>query len=324
MDLLFQLIEPAQSWLFQTTILPLLYHTGFMNYADSAFNGTGIFVLGIAEIILIYVILRPLEAIAPVERWENRRATRVDVIYTFLYKTGALPFIFFLLLAIPLGDLDYALRDLGYIPPNLEEWVPWLARHPFAAFMTYVIVIDFAEYWRHCLQHRFNWWWALHAVHHSQRVMSFWTDDRNHVLDGLIQSLWMAIVAQLIGVPGEQFVLIVMLFKLVESLSHANLRLGFGSIGDRILVSPRYHRVHHGIGVGHEGGARGCNFAVLFPAWDWMFGTANFAKTFPATGIRDQLDGVDYGEGFIDQQIKALKRLRHALRSSISRPAGEA
>jgi len=324
MEWLFQLIAPVQSWLFETIVLPLLYHTGFMSYADDASDATGMFVLGVAEIALIYATLRPLEAVAPVERWETRRGVRVDVLYTFLYQAGALPLLFFLLLNVPLAELDYALRAIGYLPPNLEELVPWLGLHPLAAFLAYVAVLDLADYWRHRLQHRFNWWWSLHAVHHSQRMMSLWTDSRNHVLDGLIQSLWFAFVAQLIGVPGEQFVLIVLFFRFVESLSHTNLRAGFGTIGDRLLVSPRYHRIHHGIGVGHEGAARGCNFATLFPVWDWLFGTANFERLYPPTGIRDQLNGADYGEGFMAQQWNALRRLWRALRPSTSGPAGEA
>ena len=313
MEALFQLIEPVQSWLFEQVVLPAIYHTGFMSYAEDAYEATGEFVLAFAEIVLIYLLLRPLEVWRPVERWDSRRGVRVDVIYTFLYKTGALSLLFFVLLAIPLGELDLWLRAMGYVPPNLEEWIPWLGTHPLAAFLTYVVIIDFAEYWRHRLQHRFQWWWALHALHHSQRTMSFWADDRNHVLDGLIESLWVAFVAQLIGVPGGQFIFIVMLFRLVESLSHANLRIGFGGLGERLLVSPRFHRVHHGIGVGHEGRVYGCNFATLLPVWDVLFGTANFTRDFPATGIRDQLDGVDYGDGFVDQQVIGLKRMWRAL-----------
>lgn len=314
METLFRLIEPVQAWLFETVVLPIFFSAGLMTYAEDAHAATGDFVLAIAEIVLIYVILRPLEAWRPVETWRDRSDVWPDVIYTFLYKTGALPLIFFFLLAIPLGELDYALRGVGYIPPNLEEWVPWLGAHPLVALLAYIVIIDFFEYWRHRLQHRFDWWWALHAVHHSQQQMSFWTDDRNHVLDGLIQSLWLAVVAQLIGVSNAQFVGIVFVFTLVESLSHANLRFNFGRFGERTLVSPLFHRVHHGIGVGHEGNARGCNFATLFPIWDVLFGTANFTRTIPATGIRDQLEGVDYGKGFIEQQVKGFTRLRQALR----------
>jgi sterol desaturase/sphingolipid hydroxylase (fatty acid hydroxylase superfamily) len=103
-----------------------------------------------------------------------------------------------------------------------------------------------------------------------------------------------------------------------QSLQHANVRLHFGAIGERLLVSPRYHRLHHAIGIGHEAGreskVKGCNFAVLFPIWDIVFGTAQFGKTFEETGVRDQLpaphgEGRDYGRGFWAQQWLGLKRV---------------
>ena len=113
--------------------------------------------------------------------------------------------------------------------------------------------------------------------------------------------------------PFLPFVLVVIAARMMESLSHANLRLSFGAVGERVLVSPCFHRTHHGIGVGHEGTARGCNFAVLFPVWDVLLGTAHIAPEYPATGIRDQLTGRDYGRGFWRQQRLGLKRLAAAL-----------
>jgi sterol desaturase/sphingolipid hydroxylase (fatty acid hydroxylase superfamily) len=314
MEHLFQLIEPAQSWLFQSLVLPALFDLGLMNWADDAYDATGVFVLGLTEVAFIYVLLRPLEALVPAERWADRRAARVDVLYTLLYRSGALPLLFFVILDPLLYPLDKGLRAAGWLPPNLEELIPWLGAHPVAAFFAYAAIIDLADYWRHRWQHRMEWWWALHAVHHSQRQLTLWADDRNHVLDGLIEALWLVAVAQLIGVPGAQFVGIVLLMRGVESLSHANVRFGFGALGDRLLVSPRYHRIHHGIGVGHEGAARGCNFATLFPVWDLLFGTADFGRYYPPTGIRDQLEGKDYGRGFLAQQWLALKRLTGSFR----------
>jgi sterol desaturase/sphingolipid hydroxylase (fatty acid hydroxylase superfamily) len=313
-DYLFQLIEPVQSWLFQALVLPALYALGFMSYADEAYDVTGLGVMGIVELALIYALLRPLEAWRPVERWRERRAVRADVLYSLLYRSGALPLAFFAVLQPLLNPLEIELRALGWLPPNLEELIPGLASAPLAAFLVYLVAIDFAEYWYHRLQHRFEWWWALHAVHHSQRQLSLWADDRNHLLDGLIHALWLALLALAIGVPGNQFVAIVLLTRLIESLSHANVRFGFGTLGDRLLVSPRFHRIHHGIGVGHEGTARGCNFAALFPLWDVLFGTANFRRFYPATGVADQLRGRDYGFGFLRQQWLGFHRLFHALR----------
>jgi len=309
MNWLLDLIEPVQIWVFQELVLPLMYHTGLMAWADNAFDATGYFLLAVCQIGILYLLLRPLESWRPVEARSDGAAIRTDVLYTFLYRTGALSLLFFVLLNPLVGSVEVWLHEQGMAPPNLEDLWPTLHEQPLLAFFTYVVIIDFFEYWRHRWQHSLNWWWTLHAVHHSQRQMTLWTDDRNHVVDGLLQSLWMALVAQVIGVPGTQFVGIVFLLQAVESLSHANARMHFGPAGSRLLVSPCFHRIHHAIGAGHEGRYQGCNFATLFPLWDRLFGTADFSIQFPATGIRDQLQGADYGDGFVAQQILGVKRL---------------
>jgi len=124
------------------------------------------------------------------------------------------------------------------------------------------------------------------------------------------------LVAMGVGVPPGQFVALVALTQLVESLSHANCRVSFGPWLDRLLVSPQYHRLHHRIGLGHEsagaGSLGGHNFAVLFPLWDLLAGSARFDGRYEATGIRDQLPeagGRDYGRGFWAQQVLGLRRL---------------
>ena len=54
----------------------------------------------------------------------------------------------------------------------------------------------------------------------------------------------------------------------------------------------------------------GCNFGVLLPWWDMLFGTANFELRYDPTGIRDQVEqGRDYGHGFWSQQWLGLQRL---------------
>lgn len=148
--------------------------------------------------------------------------------------------------------------------------------------------------------------------------MNLWSDNRNHLLGDLLRDIYMAIIALLIGVQPGQYVLLISVSRMLQSLQHANVRIHFGSIGECILVSPRYHRLHHAVGIGHETHGKntlgGHNFAVLFPAWDILFGTALFSQTFAATGVRDQLsppegEGRDYGCGFWPQQWLGLKRM---------------
>lgn len=309
MDALVALWAQAHAALFESVVQPAVFHLGLVSWLEASFDATEIFMIGAAEVVVLAVLLGALEKWRPVEVWADRRAVRVDVAYTLLVRLGVLPLAIFFLLLPVVDGLDGWLRMHDVIPPKLEDAFPALFDHPVASFLAYLVVIDFVLYWVHRAQHAFGWWWALHALHHSQREMTFWTDDRNHLLDMVITDLVLAVAALLVGVAPGQFVAIVAVTRAVESLSHANVRLAYGRVGERLLVSPRFHRVHHAIGLGHEGARLGCNFAVLFPVWDHLFGTANPVREYPATGIRDQLHGRDYGEGFWRQQWLGLKRL---------------
>jgi sterol desaturase/sphingolipid hydroxylase (fatty acid hydroxylase superfamily) len=302
--------------LFEGAVLPAVFAAGFGAYAEQAFDWTEVFLIGAIEIMCLAILLTLLEKWRPVEVQNDRTARRVDVIYTLLQRLGFIPLAIFLLLLPVVDGIDGWLRMHDFIPPKLEDALPFLVASPLASFLLYLVILDFVAYWLHRGQHRFNVWWALHSLHHSQRQMSFWSDDRNHLLDDVLINVAFAAVALLIGVPPAQFVTLVVASRVVESLSHANLKLSFGRIGEYLLVSPRFHRMHHAIGIGHEGQKRGCNFAVLFPVWDVLFGTANFVQGFPDTGVRDQLQGRDYGRGFWVQQVLGVSRMLDVLRGT--------
>jgi sterol desaturase/sphingolipid hydroxylase (fatty acid hydroxylase superfamily) len=309
-----------QGWLFERLIQPALFALGLTHFAEIGFDALETLMLGVLQVALLYLVLRPLEARYPAEQWSDRNETGVDVIYTWLHRLGVLPLLFFFLLGPVQDALQGWLRLHDIIPKNIDDFFPALFDHPLMTFAIYFVILDFADYWRHRLQHRFSWWWALHSLHHSQRKMTFWTDDRNHLLDDVLAEAWFAVVALLIGVSPNQFIWIVIISKMLESFSHANLRLSFGAVGERLFVSPRFHRVHHAIGLGHEGAARGVNFGKTFSIWDVLFGTADLQTISPATGIRDQLTGRDYGQGFWLQQWLGLMRLAATLFSRDNTP----
>ena len=294
---------------FEAGVLPVVYALGLGGWAEQAFDATEIFLIGAIEVTLLAVVLSALEKWRPVEVQADVSSRKLDVVYTLLNRLGFIPLLMFVLLMPFIDALNGALRMADVIPPKLEDAMPWLNSAPLWSFLFYLVLLDFVAYWLHRWQHGFRWWWSLHALHHAQREMSFWSDNRNHLLDVLLIDGVFALVALIIGVPPAQFVALVVASRVVESLSHANVRLGFGAIGEYVLVSPRFHRVHHAIGLGHEGRARGCNFAVLLPIWDVLFGTANFEQIFPPTGVRDQLQGRDYGVTFWRQQWLGMKRL---------------
>jgi sterol desaturase/sphingolipid hydroxylase (fatty acid hydroxylase superfamily) len=194
-----------------------------------------------------------------------------------------------------------ALRLRDVIPPNLEDLLPVLQDRPWLSLLAYAVAFDFLDYWRHRGEHTFRRWWALHAVHHSQRQMTFWSDEREHLLGQAIAALLRAGFAVAIGVPAADFLMVTLAAGAIESLSHANIRMSFGRVGDRLLVSPLYHRTHHAKHVNTA-----TNLATLFPVWDVLFGTADFSRTYQPTGIDDDRE---YGRGFWRQQWLGLARL---------------
>ena len=318
LDVLTNNFAQLQGWLFETLIQPLIYATGLGEFTEQAFEGCEWLLIGLFEITLLFIVLRPLEAMLPVHPITDPRARWNDFIYTAIHRLGAFALVIFFVLD-PLMDQFAALLHLeGIHPFNLDNLWPGVTDIPLVSFIVYLVVLDFFDYWFHRAEHQFNWTWALHSLHHSQQNMNLWSDNRNHLLDDFMHDLYLAVIALAIGVPPAQYVLLIALSRIVQSLQHANVRLHFGWLGERLLVSPRYHRLHHAIGIGHEsrgsGTLGGHNFAVLFPLWDIVFRTGEFGRTFEPTGVRDQLPaplgvGRQYGSGFWSQQWLGLKRL---------------
>jgi sterol desaturase/sphingolipid hydroxylase (fatty acid hydroxylase superfamily) len=165
----------------------------------------------------------------------------------------------------------------------------------------------------HRAQHRFAWWWALHSLHHIQRRVTVWTDDRNHVIDDLLVNLVLAVFAQFVGVQPDDFVLILMVGRLIESWSHANVDMSFGRLGERLLVGPRFHRLHHARADAAQPHIHDHNFAPVLPVWDMLFGTARFGDIPRPTGVDDPRIDADNGRGWFGQQATVFKRFLAAL-----------
>jgi sterol desaturase/sphingolipid hydroxylase (fatty acid hydroxylase superfamily) len=295
--------------------MPVLLALGLGSLVEPAFDGIEFFLFGVIQLAVAYLVLRPLEAWRPVEHWPDRRAVRVDVLYSFLERLGIIPLAVFAILSPFIIGIDGWLRFHDIIPPQIEDAIPALETHPLVGFFIYLVVIDFFEYWRHRLSHRVRWWWALHVIHHSQRQMSLWADSRNHLLDDLIGGAWFALVALIIGVPPGHFVGLLVAVRIVENLAHVNARISFGRLGEQLLVSPRYHRWHHAVDCPPGERFRyGCNFAVLFPVWDRLFGTQYLAETLPPTGVSmPELADPAHADHFWRQQADGIAGLVKAL-----------
>jgi sterol desaturase/sphingolipid hydroxylase (fatty acid hydroxylase superfamily) len=281
-----------QEFLFANIAMPILYQFDLMALAEDVYDGMDWFLFGCIQILLIIVVLRTWEKFAPAEpQAQIANTTKADVIYTLFHRLGIFHGLIFIALSGFFFQIDSVLHDFRFGRLNVESWYPSVTAIPLVSFCIYFILLDFVEYLYHRASHTFNWWWQLHALHHSQTQMTAWSDDRNHILDDIMHAVVFAFFALLFGVSPSQFIVLVVLSQLIQSWQHANIKVDLG-IFKYALVSPMFHRLHHAVGYGYEAKGKpgvlgGCNFGVLFPWWDMLFNTAIFTKQVHPTGVRD-------------------------------------
>ncbi len=319
MDWLSNQFADVQQWLFEAVVQPLVYAVGLGGRVEEAFDATGWLLVGLIQIAVLVAVIGPLQRWRPAEPVIDRRVIRTDMLYTLVHRLGLFRLAMFFALEPMFDEALGTVRAAGWGTFHLDQLWPGITDVPWIAFAIYLVALDLVEYLIHRGQHRFRWWWELHSLHHSQRQMTMWSDNRNHLLDDVIHDAIIVLAAQLIGVAPGQFIAIVALTQLSESLQHANLRISFGSVGERLWISPRFHRLHHGIGIGHEAQGPqtlgGLNFGVLLPWWDMLFRSVSFEDRYEPTGIRDQVEPDatgrvrDYGQGFWAQQWLGLRRV---------------
>lgn len=297
----------VQEFLFANIVAPVLYQFDLMAWAEDVFDGLDWFLFGCIQIFLIIVVLRTWERLAPAEKQERfAKATRADVLYTLFHRLGIFHGLVFIALSGFFFGVDSILHDFRFDRLNVESWWPGVTSIPAISFLIYLVLLDFVDYLYHRASHVFNWWWQLHALHHSQTVMTAWSDNRNHILDDIMRAVVMSFVALMFGVSPGQFILLIALSEFLQSWQHANIKTHLGP-AKYLLVSPMFHRMHHAVGYGHEAKGKpgvlgGCNFGVLFPWWDMLFRTAIFPKEVYPTGVRN----LTVSQNILTQQWQGL------------------
>lgn len=285
-------------------LAPLLFEVGLGHLLEDAYAACGWFLMGMLQMAVLLLVIAPLQRWRALEPLVDRAAVRTDVIYTLIHRLGLFRLALFFAVEPVFLAVFGALRAEGLPTWHLDQLWPGVTDQALVSFFIYLVVFDFLAYWIHRAQHRSQRWWQLHALHHSQRQMTLWSDNRNHLLDDIAVDVLLVLAAQLIGVGPQQFMVLVALSQLSESLQHANLRLQMGPVLSRLWVTPRFHRAHHSMESGEH------NYGVLLPWWDMLFGTARFDLGHGPTGVMDQITcGRDYGQGLWAQQRLGLLRL---------------
>ncbi len=135
-------------------------------------------------------------------------------------------------------------------------------------FLIAFLVLDFAGYWVHRIDHKINFFWNSHMVHHSSEEFNLACALRQSISTFVKLFSFLLIPAALLGVPATVMATVVPIHLFAQFWYHTQ-HIGKMGFLEKIIVTPSHHRVHHAINKEYLDK----NLGQIFIFWDKLFGT---------------------------------------------------
>ncbi len=161
------------------------------------------------------------------------------------------------------------------------------------SFLLNFLLMEFGFYWMHRWAHegqrsgsRLSWLWKIHRTHHSADHLNVSVTMRQNIFWAfVVPNTWVVALAVYLGM-GSGAALAVLVIYAWNLLTHTHWRWdqnflhlpAFRAL-EHVIVTPSMHHSHHGFGAD---GKMYRNYAVMFAAYDWMFGTLHLPEGRPA------------------------------------------
>lgn len=161
---------------------------------------------------------------------------------------------------------------LNYLHTFIDSWMPREMVHAIHSqpvllqAIEVLFLSDFLIYWGHRLQHRIDFLWRFHKVHHTAETMDWLAAHREHPLDTIYTVGLINLPVFLLGFDLNAIMIIVVFRGIWAIYIHSNVRLNLGFI-QKIIGSPALHHWHHDLERD-----RG-NYSNVSPLMDLLFGT---------------------------------------------------
>ncbi|WP_153796019.1 sterol desaturase family protein [Foetidibacter luteolus] len=154
---------------------------------------------------------------------------------------------------------------------------------------------DLLIYWGHRLQHKVDFLWRFHKVHHSSEHLDWLAAHREHPLDSIYTIGLINLPAFVMGFQLEALAAIVAFRGIWDIYIHSNVRLPIGPL-KMLIGSPELHHWHHDIE--RDAG----NYANISPIMDKLFGTYVCPPQEPEQyGIKE-----DFPKTYVGQMLKPV------------------
>ncbi|MEH6695265.1 MAG: sterol desaturase family protein [Hyphomonas sp.] len=169
----------------------------------------------------------------------------------------------------------------------------WSDMPLWQSFLLGFFLMEFGFYWMHRWAHegqrqgsRLSWLWKIHRTHHSADHLNVSVTMRQNIFWAfVVPNSWIVGLAVYIGI-GEGAALALIVIYAWNLLTHTHYRWDDPLLAlpvfrglQHVIVTPSMHHSHHGFG---KDGKMYRNYAVMFSAYDWLFGTLHLPLGRPS------------------------------------------
>ncbi|MBL8956448.1 MAG: sterol desaturase family protein [Myxococcaceae bacterium] len=195
----------------------------------------------------------------------------------------------------------------AFVAAHTEGSGVWPTKWPLAVQVLLVFALaDLGRWVQHRMHHAVPFLWRSHELHHSGSHLTAIKASRSHLIERVLQQLFMYGPLLALGAPAEALWWFIVPNSLMGPFSHCNADLELGPL-EWVLMGPKNHRLHHSVDPRHHNK----NFSSAMVLWDRVFGTwANPASAGAPTKVG--LEGDPTPEGFFAQLVEPFRRRRRA------------
>lgn len=226
------------------------------------------------SLMFLALVFIPMEKIFPAQKAQTifRKGWKMD----FYFFMGQ----YVLWSAWVLWCLQYFQGWLGsFIALSFQHKVqslPWVVQAGLVLLLS-----DLLIYWAHRLQHKVDFLWRFHKVHHSAEELDWLAAHREHPLDSLYTVGLINLPAMILGFQLSSIAAIIAFRGIWAIFIHSNVKVNLGPL-KWLIGSPELHHWHHDLD------RRAGNYANVSPLMDILFGTYHCPEEYPeAYGTQD-------------------------------------
>lgn len=167
-------------------------------------------------------------------------------------------------------------------------------------------VYDFLFYVAHRVSHEVNFLWAMHSPHHQSEDFNLSVAARSAWFHGsFIFVVFM--LAAVIGFAPKLFYSVVAVNVFVVFIAHTSTFKNYPGFLNKIMVTPKYHSVHHACNTKYINKNHGSCFII----WDKLFGTFSDVDEELVFGVTEPYRSWDPVNSHIKPYADLLKITKH-------------